>query len=385
MSIANILQDGRVGLLVKSALATTPAHAKLFNYLLSERKLMAVWDFINTKKIFAIDGRERFSFFLMGDQASKTFGLRMGLLAPKDIGDSTPQIRMSQKLLHEINPLTGMLPNVKNDEDLGILLAITAKGIPFFNVYPDAQFGRLVHYTNHSRFISRHKTKTNFPVYEGKFIAPYDGRFSGYDGVDVSRRYLSKASSRALAPNLKNNRFIVPVPRYFIEGEKWENLTKNYQGKYSLMWRSLTSATNTDVCIATILPHVPASQSIQFLQLPNSTDLALLLAIFNSSTFNRILRLKMSGIDLTQSVIRQVPVPPRNRYSVKVLYQGKKDTLASHIIKRVAILLSDDARLDDFRRELEHNAVTLKAIKKSRWDVMAELNDLVKIAYRCRL
>lgn len=382
LAVNSISGEGRIGLLIKSSIATTPAHAPLFNYLLSERKLIGIWDFINTKKIFAIDGRERFSFIMLGGHGDDSFRVRMGLLYPKDI-EQSQDMRLSGALLRRINPITGMLPNVKSEKDLGMLVSITSKGQPFYKVYPETKFGRLVHYTSHARYISRQQNASNIPVYEGKFIAPYDGRFSSYDGVSLSMRYLGKSHSRLMPENVKKNRDAIPLSRYFIERDRWRDLTKNYPGKYSLMWRSLTSASNSSVCIATILPHLPASQSIQFLQLPNSKDLAVLLAVFNSDLFNKVLRLKMSGIDLTQNVIRQIPVPPRERYSERVSYKGKKDSLANHLIRRVSALLADDARLDNFRREIGCGLITLRTLGQSRLAVISEINDLVAVAYRC--
>ena len=76
-----------------------------------------------------------------------------------------------------------------------------------------------------------------------------------------------------------------------------------------LAWHSLTSADNARSCIATLLPFIPGAQSVQFLTLPDQNDLVFLTGIFSSIVFDYLVKCKLSGIDLTQAVINQIPVP----------------------------------------------------------------------------
>jgi hypothetical protein len=237
-----------------------------------------------------------------------------------------------------------MLPNTKNKEQLRILIDLCNKNNSFESVFSNAKFGRIVHFTNHTPWISKEEKSGFIPIYEGKFFHQYNGRFSGFNGVPNSERYGSKVSSRKLDVLEKSNSTLVPESRFFIEKEKWNQLSKNYVGDYCLVWRSLTSATNQRTCISTILPFVPGSQSIQFLQL-NKEDLVFLMTIFNSIVFDYVLRIKLSGIDLTQTVIRQMPVPNRLKLDLTISFKNEQASIKDHLFSRALSLLTDDTRL----------------------------------------
>ena len=100
----------------------------------------------------------------------------------------------------------------------------------------------------------------------------------------------------------------VPESRFFIRESKWNKVSRNYHAEYSLYWRSLTSSTNRRTTIATILPHMPTSQSIQLLQKRDDYEgLLIILSLFNSVIFDYLVKNKLNGIDLTQTIIIQIP------------------------------------------------------------------------------
>lgn len=122
-----------------------------------------------------------------------------------------------------------------------------------------------------------------------------------------------------------------------------------------LAWRSLTSATNSRTCISTILPFIPASQSVQFLTCKESI-LPFLVSLFNSIVFDYVIKKKLSGIDLTQSILNQMPVPPLKRLETKVRLCGKKAPVIFHINNLVAFLYKNDSRLDGlFSKSSDYN------------------------------
>lgn len=120
--------------------------------------------------------------------------------------------------------------------------------------------------------------------------------------------------------------FVAPKPapecRYFIDKKFWESFLDRYDQPYSLCWRSLTSPTNQRTMIASIIPSMPTCQSVQLLQTTPVEDLLMILALFNSKVFDFFVRLKMGGIDLTQSVVRQIPVPFREAWNSMVTLHG---------------------------------------------------------------
>lgn len=335
---------GVAGLVLKSAILTSQVNQKLFQYLTKENLIIAIYDFINRKKIFTIDSRERFCFLLLGNAKSNLFQVTMNLSTIKEMDSLVSNIEISYDRLKQLNPFTGMLPNFSAKNEADFLLRVSYE-FPFFkNVYESVRFGRIVHLTSHAEFISKKKAYDNTPIYEGKFFNQFDGKFSGFNGVEDELRYGNKSSSILLDETKKREPNYFPESRFFINTEKWLQLSKHHIEEFMLAWRSLTSATNSRTSVATILPFIPATQSVQFLT-TDKNDLLYLCGLFNSVVFDFILKKKLSGIDLTQSIINQIPVPNIEQITSIISFNGGEATVKHHISLLVFSLLNNDIRL----------------------------------------
>lgn len=369
---------GVVGLVLKSAIITSQVNRNLFKYLTKENFVVAIYDFINRKKIFNIDSRERFCFLLLGNSKSKKFHVSMNLREVKEIEKVKSEIELSYENLKLLNPLTGMLPNFSNKREADFLLRVS-HDFPFFkNVYKDVRFGRIVHFTSHAEYITKKKAEDNIPIYEGKFFNQFDGKFSGFNGVADALRYGNKSSSVKIDESKKNISDYFPESRFFINAKKWQQLSKNHNEKFMLAWRSLTSATNSRTCIATVLPFIPASQSVQFLT-TNQNDLLYLAGLFNSVVFDFILKKKLSGIDLTQSVIKQMPVPSIEQIESKIEFEGDKATFKYHISLLVFSLLKNDVRLNSLFENLE---LQNESRNESKFETVRKIDLLFMVLYK---
>jgi hypothetical protein len=276
----------------------------------------------------------------------------MNLSEVSEIEKAKSEIELSYDSLKLLNPFTGMLPNFSNKREADFLLRVSYN-FPFFkNVYENVRFGRIVHLTSHAEFITKKQAEDNVPIFEGKFFNQFDGKFSGFNGVADELRYGNKSSSVNIEEAKKEIANYFPESRFFINAEKWQQLSKNHNEKFMLAWRSLTSATNTRTCIATVLPFIPASQSVQFLT-TSQNDLLYLTGLFNSVVFDFILKKKLSGIDLTQSVINQMPVPNIEQTTSNINFNGGEATIKIYISLLVFSLLRHDVRLNSLFENLE--------------------------------
>lgn len=370
-------KEGEVGLIVKSALITSKANSGLFGYLVDNNYVRGIYDFVNLKKIFPIDSRERFAVIYLCRKNTSEFSLAMNLIDPQEMNSSKKHFSIDKNVLTIMNPETRMIPNVDSEDTLKILLDFHNKFRTFNEEYPDAKFGRIVHFTNHADSIIKKLEDGYIPIYEGKFIEGYDGKFSTFADMSDDEKYKSKATARLMTEEEKKNRYCIPQSRYFIKRDKWESLSKNYVQQYSIFWRSLTSATNRRITLATILPHIPTSQSIQLLQYNDDKVLVIILALFNSVIFDYLVKLKLNGIDLTQTIIKQIPVPAINIFKRRILFLGYEDCLENHIIERVMKLYENDARLDTLRDKF-NNTMELSADYKK---IKIEIDFLVSRAY----
>lgn len=314
-------KDGFAAIIVKSALVTSTCYSSCFRHFVNQGSLSEVFLFDNREKLFQIDSREKFCVLFFGGEHAGGIKVHYGLTKQEQILSSVP-INVTSEELELINPETGLLPNVADSKEFSFLLRTHRSLSVFAKEFPKCHFGRLVHLTAHAEHISTKSEKTRVPIYEGKFIEQYDNRFSTFAGMSADERYQAKASAR----RQPGDSFVAPKPapecRYFIDKKFWGSFLDRYDQPYSLCWRSLTSPTNQRTMIASIIPSMPTCQSVQLLQTTPVEDLLMILALFNSKVFDFFVRLKMGGIDLTQSVVRQIPVPFRETWNSMVTLHG---------------------------------------------------------------
>ena len=314
-------KDGFAAIIAKSALVTSTCYSSCFRHFVNQGSLSEVFLFDNREKLFQIDSREKFCVLFFGGEHAGGLKVHYGLTKQEQILSSVP-INVTSEELELINPETGLLPNVADSKEFSFLLRTHRSLSVFAKEFPKCHFGRLVHLTAHAEHISTKSEKTRVPIYEGKFIEQYDNRFSTFAGMSADERYQAKASAR----RQPGDSFVAPKPapecRYFIDKKFWESFLDRYDQPYSLCWRSLTSPTNQRTMIASIIPSMPTCQSVQLLQTTPVEDLLMILALFNSKVFDFFVRLKMGGIDLTQSVVRQIPVPFREAWNSMVTLHG---------------------------------------------------------------
>lgn len=374
----NMLSDnGLLALVVKSTLVTAPVNQRLWAKFLDANAVNGVYLFENKKKIFSIDSRERFIVLILSKEKTSAFEFSAGLTEPPELC-SAETVLLENEDIQRINPFTRTIPNVCNTKEIGFLKNSHAQCKLFAEVYPDCHFGRLIHLTAHASFISKKPSFNNVPVYEGKFLEQYDARYATFRGMTESKKYANKASATKNDPVTDGSKDW-PESRYFVEQELWNKYLHQYSEKYSLCWRSLTSPTNRRTMIAMILPTIPTCQSIQMLQTADEESLVILLALFNSIPFDYFVRIKMPGLDLTQSVIKQIPVPSAKDYEEEYVFNGVSCTLKKHILSYTINLLRTEDRLAKFVQTFDGKIYTVEVADIEENKKMIDL--LFKEAY----
>lgn len=387
LSYKLLSDSGICALIVKSTLVTTPAQKPLWSYLLKNEVISSISLFENRKKIFQIDSRERFAVIILSNKKSETFLFCAGLQSIEEL-NTCSEIKLTKNDVLQMNPFSGMLPNVSSTKNIQTLLKSHAEFPLFEEVYPKCHFGRLIHLTAHAQQIDREKKQDNLPIYEGKFIEQYDARFSTFRGMEADKKYAAKATAKKNDEIGLDGLKLIPESRFFIKKYFWDKYSKQYDKAYSLCWRSLTSATNARTMIAMILPTCPTCQSIQMLQVEDEQDLIMLLALFNSIPFDYFVRLKMPGIDLTQSVIRQIPVPDKVAYEKEVVCNNICASIKTHIFSCVYAILKREPTLNQLIQKIEKiiypidTAVTVDQLKQVLDRLFADAYNMDTATYR---
>lgn len=369
--------QGLLALIVKSTLVTAPVHQKVWSSFLMNQYVKSIYLFENKNKIFNIDSRERFAVFVASKKTCMSFSFSAGLTEISQL-HTAETIEMTAEDIAIINPFTNTLPNVSRNEEIAFLKHAHRQFRLFSEVYPECHFGRLIHLTAHAAFIDKEPSEENLPIYEGKFLEQYDARYTTFRGLPYAKKYANKAVS-VKTTVLTDGKKELPESRFFVQKDLWESYSRQYNTAYSLCWRSLTSPTNRRTMLAMILPTCPTCQSIQMLQTDNEEDLVLMLALFNSIPFDYFVRIKMPGLDLTQSVIRQIPVPSEENYNEVVEILGRKDSLKKHILSYAISILRDEDLLSGLIVKLKTKTYVVDASTISEKKKM--IDHLFQIAY----
>lgn len=367
-----IAEKGIVSLIVKSSLFKLPVYSTFFNHLTKEGALYQLFMFVNRDKIFNIDSREEFSVLYLTKGISQKLQIALNLNQYTNF-DKQPTIELTYDELHKLNPETGMIPSIKNSSELKFLLNMANHHDIFDRVYEQCRFGRLVHLTNHSSAIKAEKENGYLAIYEGKFIELYTGKFATFGGMTETEKYKNKATAKTI-DNPQGTEY--PESRFYIKEETWKNISKNFPYEYVIAWRSLTASTNRRTMLATILPLLPTCQSIQLLQMDDLKQMLHVLALFNSIVFDYMVRLKMVGLDLTQTIIKQIPVPAIKKYDEVILFNGKNATISQHLLSRIKMLYEDDYRINKIFKTMD-----IYEVHDQRKVLIADIDKIIAMLY----
>ncbi len=372
--------NGFSAIIVKSALITSTCYSNCFRFFLKDGRLSEVFMYDNRKRIFPIDSREKFCVLFFGKKQTNRLQVHYGLTTQDQVVTSVP-MDISLEEIEQINPETGLLPNVANKTEFAFLLRVHREFPVFSEVFPQCHFGRLVHLTAHAEHISKEPAENRVPIYEGKFIGQYDNRFATFAGVDEQKCYQPKAS----ALRQIEDGFVIhkPIPkaRYYIEEKFWNGFLNRYSSPYSLCWRSLTSPTNQRTMIASIMPTMPTCQSVQMLQTKSTEELLLILALFNSKAFDYFVRLKMAGIDLTQSVVRQIPIPTKEAWEQHIELGHQEYPAAEAVMMLEKLIYRNESMLDPLWEGIpDIPDVTMRYHNST--DIQKEMDEIIFTLYQ---
>jgi hypothetical protein len=81
-----------------------------------------------------------------------------------------------------------------------------------------------------------------------------------------------------------------------------------------VVFRRITNSTNERTVIATVIPGTPTVHTINHISGVDAEEALLLVGLFNSYTVDYVARQKVSGTELSQFIIRQLPIPAPQRF-----------------------------------------------------------------------
>ena len=375
-------EDGRIGIIVKTGIATDTTWAPFFCDLIAKKRIASLFDFENRKLLFpAVDSRERFCLLTLGsNEPSATFAFF--LMSPADIHQSDRVFSLSPTQIRRLSPNTGTAPVFRTSDDA----LLTAKIYSHLPVLIDKSVGGRGNPWPISLRTMFHKTNASnaghlksaaepdvlarpdswLPTHEGGYGFQFDHRFGTFDGQTVRTVTAEEHASVEFEPDFE---LATDKDEYLRMIGNWEvSLT----APAFLGFRRVASATNERTCIATILPNQPMTYGWILLIGLSSLDQAKLAGNLNSLVFDYCLRNSLSQPSIPQGTFEQCPVCPPDFYT---------EPRAAFITPKVLELTYTSLSLASFARDLGYDGLPFTWDDERRAHLRAELDAFYARAY----
>jgi hypothetical protein len=315
-----IAPSGRAGIIVPTGIATDDSMKQLFNSLISDRRLVSLIGFINSKKIFpAIKDYIKFCLTTIGNASEAEF---MFLLTQvSQVSDSRKRFSLSNEDFALLNPNTLTCPIFRTRADAtltkkiyhgtGILINERTNESPW-----GVKFLTMFHMSNDSGLFRTKSEPDYLPLYEAKMVHQYDHRFGTYE--NATRENINEGNLPQFTPLMHSDPNHFALPRYWVhKREVEETLADHTIKKWLLGFRDISSSESERTAIFCILPKVGVGNNLPLLLVETQelTRVVCLLADLNSIPFDYAVRQKVGGAHLNFFIVKQFPVLPPSAYS----------------------------------------------------------------------
>ena len=214
-------RDGRSGFIVPTGIATDDSTKDFFAYLTTNRRLVSLFDFVNTLGFFpTIDRQIKFCILTIGT----TDGAEFASFLTKTDHLSDPRYRfvLTPEDFQLINPNTRTCPVFRSQADAQLTKKIYRKVPVLITEARDDQpeqnlwgisFSAMIHMANDSGLFLNTKTPTSLPLYEAKMIHQFDHRWATYRWDPAEGEVVTDDVSDAQ----KERPDFTVQPRYWVE------------------------------------------------------------------------------------------------------------------------------------------------------------------------
>ncbi|KKN04558.1 hypothetical protein LCGC14_1096230 [marine sediment metagenome] len=423
---ALISPNGYVGIIVPTGLISSYHLQDLFRNLVKNRAILSLFDFENRKKLFDIDSRIRFCLITLGGRniSQEIIPMTFYALEPERLQEVLTLI-LNNKNLREsslkladdhflilleesdfelFNPNTLTCPSFRFKKDAEILKKIYKRtSILIKKNYETGEivrnpwnirFNTTFHMANDSKLFKNSnyliqndfRLKKNnayqkesiqfFPLYEAKLINQYDHHFGTFQ--DVSEKDLKNGKCRSLTEDELKNIDLAITPRYWVnESDLKKKISLNDAEikDFLIVYRCIARAVDARTMISTIIPYTACGHSLQILIIRGKIDPKLLCAFManlNSIVLDFVIRNKISGANISNFVIEQIPVFTPESYNTRVL---------GLIYKRVLKLLYNSNILKSFAKFMSYEKEPFEWKFEDRELIQAELDAIFALLY----
>ncbi len=253
---------GRAGLIVPSGIATDHSTRAYFEHIVSQQRLVSLFDFENREKVFpGIDSRIKFCLLTLSgkDNPVPKAEFAFFLHQAQQLKEAERRFSLSADDFSLFKPNTRTCPIFRSRRDMEIAHKMYKRAGVFWKEANGSQpeenpwgisFQRMFDMANDSALFRTRETLSDdgweldgnvfvrgderyLPLYEAKLFHHYDHRFATFDGV--SDRNIRNGTARPMTVTEKSDPATVAIPRYWVpEKEVAKRLDKGEMTTQSL-------------------------------------------------------------------------------------------------------------------------------------------------------
>ena len=407
---------GRMGIVVKTGIATDYYTQDLFANLIETKRLVSLFDFVNKRNIFPdVALRERFCLLTMTgvENTVDEFEFSFFNWTLDELNENNSKYTLTQEDIERINPNTKNCPIFKSAEDRDMTLNLYSNvpilvdektgvnpwGISykqgFYNMSSDSDVfseNTLEKLNNDGLELGRDGIFRNndnkyLPLWEGKFFQQFDHRFGSFEGIPKEKRFGRRAGTKKVAVDEKQNKNYEIIPRYWVEDTDFEKEKRktDWDEDWLFAFRETGgSASNSRTSLGTIIPMHPCSHKAPILTFSTSSPKEhgiLFTTLFTSFAFDFALQQSLGGSSVSYYIVKQLPMPTPDQISNQsiVTPHGKKP-LREFLIKRGLKLIWTSHSLDALG-EVSDRDSPYEWDEDEREQLRAEVDAAVALSY----
>lgn len=401
------------GLVIPTSIAFGDSTKYFFEKLVTENRLISLYDFENKEKLFNIHAMYKFCLLTAGQQQDKPREVSGGFYLTRldHLLDPNRIYKLETADFAELNPNTKTCPVFRTSKDA----VLTKKLYNSAPILINEETGenpwdvRLATLFNMATASSQFKTRQQLldmgglqigncfdvnghrfvPLYEGKMIWFYNHHYGEFPMEDVTR----PSSIPSTHSDTLQDPYSALRPWYWVKEEDVESKLIKTDSEDNILWewthsfyigfRDVTNATNERTCVASIMPSTSGAGDNAPLVFTSRGIIPSceLVSMMSSMVFDFITRQKAGGSHLNLFMLKQLPfLTPE---------QIQESGYEQDIVERVARLCwfnhDLDGWMDELRKEcpteynLPEEPVIWDEAKRSVWQ--AELDAIFAHLY----
>ncbi len=315
-----ISDNGRVGVIVPTGIATDDTTKRFFNDLVMQKSLQSYFGFKNERFLFPKPVEHTITFGLLTIVGKNIISEFMEFCwlcyTVDDMKNLGRRISLTPQDMVLFNPNTLTCPVFRTSADAELTKKIYQR-VPVLenektgNNPWHISFMRMFDMSNDSKLFKNEAGDGLVPLYEAKMFHQFNHRWA---------TYTSSSDTRDLSDDERCDVNFQVQPRYWVSrGEVENKLGDRWNKDWLLGFRRVCRSTDERSAIFCIAPKVGFGDSI-FLIIPEreQTDsISCLYANLNSLVFDFITRQKVGGANFNFFIAKQLPIIPPETYTPK--------------------------------------------------------------------